>query len=86
MIYLFLSKDLLIFKHGQSHVMINEDAHIFKGDNSSFYSPLQFELQKSRSLLSNLPPRISQQHQHLKASPGFMHNRYIYYFTEAPTP
>jgi hypothetical protein len=27
--------------------MINGDAHIFKGDNSSFYSPLQFEYYKS---------------------------------------
>jgi hypothetical protein len=37
------SEVLLIFKHDRSHVMINGDAHIFKGDNSSFYSPLQFE-------------------------------------------
>jgi hypothetical protein len=44
---LSLSKDLLIFKHGQSHVMINGDAHTFKGDNSSFYYPLQFEYYKS---------------------------------------
>jgi hypothetical protein len=36
-------KFLFIFKHDQSHVMINGDAHKFKGDNSSFYSPLQFE-------------------------------------------
>jgi hypothetical protein len=28
-------------------VMINGDAHTFKGDNSSFYSPLQYEYYKS---------------------------------------
>jgi hypothetical protein len=43
MVYLCRSEVLLIFKHDQSHVMINGDAHIFKGDNSSFYSPIQFE-------------------------------------------
>jgi hypothetical protein len=43
MVYLCHSEVLLIFKHDQTHVMINGDAHIFKGDNSSFYSPLQFE-------------------------------------------
>jgi hypothetical protein len=43
MVYLCRSEVLLIFKHDQSHVMINGDAHIFKGDNSSFYPPLQFE-------------------------------------------
>jgi hypothetical protein len=41
--------DLLIFfRHGQSHVMINGDAHTFKGDNSSFYSPLQYEYYRQR--------------------------------------
>ena len=35
MVYLCRSEVLLIFKHDQSHVMINGDAHIFKGDNSS---------------------------------------------------
>jgi hypothetical protein len=43
MVYLCRCEVLLIFKHDQSHVMINGDAHIFKGDNSSFYPPLQFE-------------------------------------------
>jgi hypothetical protein len=42
-VYLCRSEVLLIFKHDRSHVMINGDAPIFKGDNSSFYSPLQFE-------------------------------------------
>jgi hypothetical protein len=42
-VYLCRSEVLLIFKHDRSHVMINGDAHIFKGENSSFYSPLQFE-------------------------------------------
>jgi hypothetical protein len=35
MVYLCRSDVLLIFKHDQSHVMINGDAHIFKGDSSS---------------------------------------------------
>jgi hypothetical protein len=47
MVYLCRSEVLLIFKHDQSHVIINGDAHIFKGDNSSFYPPLQFENYKS---------------------------------------
>jgi hypothetical protein len=42
-VYLCRIEVLLIFKHDRSHVMINGDAHIFKGDNTSFYSPLQFE-------------------------------------------
>jgi hypothetical protein len=33
-------------KRDQSHVMINGDAHIFKGDNSSLYSSLQYEYYK----------------------------------------
>jgi hypothetical protein len=41
------SEVLLIFKHHQPHVMINGDAHTFRGDNSSFYSPLQFEYYNS---------------------------------------
>jgi hypothetical protein len=36
---------------------------------------------KSKSLLPNLPLRISPLHQHLKASPDFKHNLYICYFT-----
>jgi hypothetical protein len=47
MVYLCRSEVLLIFKHDPSHVMTNGDAHTFKGDNSSFYSPLQFEYYKS---------------------------------------
>jgi Fe-S cluster assembly ATPase SufC len=44
MVYLCHSEVLLIFfKRDQSHVMINGDAHIFKGDNSSLYSSLQYE-------------------------------------------
>jgi hypothetical protein len=41
------SEVLLIFKHDQSHVMINGDAHLLKGDNPPFYFPLQFEYYKS---------------------------------------
>jgi hypothetical protein len=33
---------------------------------------------KSRSQLPSLPPRISPQPQLLKASPSFMHNKFIY--------
>jgi hypothetical protein len=44
-------KFLFIFKHDQSHVMINGDAHKFKGDNSSFYSPLQFEYYRNEMVL-----------------------------------
>jgi hypothetical protein len=32
MVYLCLSKVLLIFKHDQSHVMINRYTHIYKGE------------------------------------------------------
>jgi hypothetical protein len=43
MVYLCFSKVLLIFKHGQSHVMINRDTHTYiKESNFSFYSSLQF--------------------------------------------
>jgi hypothetical protein len=42
MVYLCLSKVLLMFKHDQSHVMIIRDTHIYKGNNFSFYSSLQF--------------------------------------------
>jgi hypothetical protein len=54
MVYLCRSEVLLIFKHDRSHVMINGDAHILKGDNSSFYCPLQFEYYKSYPLKNNL--------------------------------
>jgi hypothetical protein len=37
---------LIFFKRDQSLVMINGDAHIFKGDNSSLYSSLQYEYYK----------------------------------------
>jgi hypothetical protein len=47
MVYLCRSEVFFIFKHDQSHVMINGDAHTFKGDNSSFYSPLQYEYYNS---------------------------------------
>jgi hypothetical protein len=42
MVYLCLSKVLLMFKHDPSHVMIIRDTHIYKGNNFSFYSSLQF--------------------------------------------
>jgi hypothetical protein len=47
MVYLCRSKVLLIFKHDQTHVMINEDAHIFKGDNSSFILPYNMSITSS---------------------------------------
>ena len=43
--------DLLIFRHELPHVMINGGIHIFKGNNSSFYSPLQFEYYRRRLLV-----------------------------------
>jgi hypothetical protein len=55
MVYLCLSKVLLIFKHDQSHVMINIDTHTYiKESNFYFYSSLQFGYYKSYPLTKNL--------------------------------
>jgi hypothetical protein len=53
--------DLLIFRHELPHVMINGGTHIFKGNHSSFYSPLQFGY-------CRLPPASSGVGQNLAAA------------------
>jgi hypothetical protein len=54
MVYLCRSEVLLIFKHDQTHVMINGDAHIFKGDNSSFILPYNMSITNPTPLKNNL--------------------------------
>jgi hypothetical protein len=54
MVYLCRSEVLLIFKHDQTHVMINGDAHIFKGDNSSFILPYNLSITNPTPLKNNL--------------------------------